>query len=77
MWFTLELIEKIMAGCKKMFSVTDYAYTVIPTYPCGQIGFVLAGKSEVSKYEPGVNGDFCHRLAAGVRCGNPFHFNIL
>ena len=49
-WFTLEQKEKSMKVCNEIFAVTDYAYTAIPTYLCGQVGFVLAGKNEVSCY---------------------------
>lgn len=34
--------------CKALFPVVDYAYTCIPTYPTGQIGFMLCGKNPVS-----------------------------
>ena len=48
MWFTLELIKRVLDDCKQLYPVTSYAFTTIPSYPCGQIGFVLASKNKVS-----------------------------
>jgi len=31
---------------KKLFSSVKYAYTTIPTYPSGQIGFIIASTNE-------------------------------
>lgn len=33
-----------------MFPVVDYAYTCIPTYPGGQIGFILCSTNPVSSF---------------------------
>ncbi|WFC95020.1 saccharopine dehydrogenase (NADP+, L-glutamate-forming) [Malassezia brasiliensis] len=41
MWVHLELIAKLSKSTKELFPVADYAFTTIPTYPCGQIGFVI------------------------------------
>ena len=48
LWFTLDLIKNVLHECRELFPSTGYAYTTIPTYPCGQIGFVLASKNKVS-----------------------------
>lgn len=34
--------------CKTLFPVVEYAYGTIPTYPSGQIGFMLCSKNPVS-----------------------------
>lgn len=34
--------------CKSLFPVVSYAYCTIPTYPSGQIGFMLCSKNPVS-----------------------------
>ena len=47
-WFHADIIDKLISGCKKIFPVVDYAYTCIPTYPGGQIGFLLCSNSPVS-----------------------------
>lgn len=41
MWLHLPLIRELRASTRELFPVADYAYTAIPTYPCGQIGFVV------------------------------------
>lgn len=41
MWLHLDLIKQVMDGAKKVFSVVQYAYASVPTYPSGQIGFIL------------------------------------
>jgi len=42
MWLHLDLISKVIDSCRGLFATVKYAYTTIPTYPSGQIGFVLA-----------------------------------
>lgn len=44
-WIHLDLISDLMACCKEIFDHAEYAGTMVPTYPCGQIGFLLAGKN--------------------------------
>jgi spermidine synthase len=38
----LELIAKVIGECRTIFPSVRYAYTTIPTYPSGQIGFIIA-----------------------------------
>jgi len=45
-WLHLPLITKLQTHCRTLFPVVEYAFTTIPTYPSGQIGFVLCGKGE-------------------------------
>lgn len=44
LWLHLPLIKELNTFTKTLFPVVEYAYTTIPTYPSGQIGFVLASK---------------------------------
>ena len=41
-WIHLDLISDIHACCMDIFDSAEYATTMVPTYPCGQIGFLLA-----------------------------------
>ena len=50
LWLHLDLIKGMLQFCRTLFPVTDYAYTTIPTYPSGQIGFVLCSKNPVSSF---------------------------
>lgn len=43
-WLHLGIIKDLKAACKKVFPVAEYAYTTIPTYPSGQIGFMVCSK---------------------------------
>lgn len=43
-WLHLKLIADLKKACKEVFPVAEYAYTTIPTYPSGQIGFMVCCK---------------------------------
>lgn len=40
----MPLIANLKKACKEVFPVVEYAYTTIPTYPSGQIGFMVCCK---------------------------------
>lgn len=44
LWLHLPLIKGLNTFTKTLFPVVEYASTTIPTYPSGQISFVLASK---------------------------------
>jgi spermidine synthase len=41
-WLHLDLIASVIGNCREIFPSLRYAYTTIPTYPSGQIGFIVA-----------------------------------
>ncbi|GAO47451.1 spermidine synthase [Saitoella complicata NRRL Y-17804] len=43
-WLHLPIIKELQKTCKKIFATATYAYTTIPTYPGGQIGFMVCCK---------------------------------
>lgn len=45
LWLHLDLIRPLMSAITPLFETVEYAYTTIPSYPSGQIGFVVATKS--------------------------------
>jgi spermidine synthase len=49
LWLHLPLISSLRKITSAIFPVAEYAYTTIPTYPSGQIGFMVCSK------EPGRN----------------------
>ena len=62
MWLHLDLIRSVMQETRGIFSKpgVKYAYTTIPTYPSGQIGFIVASKDpandvSVPKRAPDAN----------------------
>ncbi|THH28928.1 hypothetical protein EUX98_g5258 [Antrodiella citrinella] len=44
LWLHLPLINELRKSTRELFPVSDYAFTTIPTYPSGQIGFILCSK---------------------------------
>lgn len=40
-WTDLEHIKSTLNGCKNQFPVAGYAIASVPSYPCGQIGFII------------------------------------
>lgn len=51
-WLHLELIKEMRSFCETLFPAVEYAYSTIPTYPSGQIGFMLCSKNPVSVSHP-------------------------
>eukprot|EP00980_Cylindrotheca_fusiformis_P006565 scaffold1384_cov116-Cylindrotheca_fusiformis.AAC.43 len=52
-WLHLDLIKPLVESIRGTYSTVEYAYTTIPTYPSGQIGFIIAtkGRGECKKPE--------------------------
>ena len=44
LWVHLPFIKNVIDITCKLFPVAEYAFTTIPTYPCGQIGFAVCSK---------------------------------
>ncbi|XP_037674720.1 spermidine synthase isoform X2 [Choloepus didactylus] len=53
-WLHLDLIKEMRLFCKSLFPVVDYAYCTIPTYPSGQIGFMLCSKNPSTNFREPV-----------------------
>ncbi|PUU78084.1 Spermidine/spermine synthase [Tuber borchii] len=59
-WLHLQLITDLKKSCREVFPIAEYAYTTIPTYPSGQIGFMVCCKDadrDVSKPLRTVSGE--------------------
>ena len=46
-WLGPDHVKKIMDNCRMHFQSVSYAVTTVPSYPCGQIGFVIGSLNEV------------------------------
>lgn len=46
MWLHLPIITDLRKACKEVFPIAEYAYTSIPTYPSGCIGFMVCCKNK-------------------------------
>lgn len=44
MWLHLDIIKKLIKESREIYPVVEYAYTTMPTYPSGQIGFCICSK---------------------------------
>jgi spermidine synthase len=44
MWLHLDLIKPLVDSVSKIFSSVEYSYATVPSYPSGQLGFILATK---------------------------------
>lgn len=53
-WVGLEHVAATVQHCKRYFDVVKYAVASVPTYPCGQIGFVVASLDAGAKLEEPV-----------------------
>jgi len=51
-WLHADLIKDVLEMCKDIFvgGSVQYGFTTIPTYPSGQIGFVMACKPDENGY---------------------------
>lgn len=47
-WDALPQVKSTFEHCKAVFPVAAYAVTAVPTYPTGQIGFIVGGLDNVS-----------------------------
>ncbi|KAK9322217.1 Spermidine/spermine synthase [Lipomyces orientalis] len=50
-WLHMPLIRDLKKACAEVFPVAEYAYTTIPTYPSGQIGFMVCSKDPERKVD--------------------------
>uniref|UniRef100_UPI0037E8D127 spermidine synthase-like n=1 Tax=Semicossyphus pulcher TaxID=241346 RepID=UPI0037E8D127 len=50
-WLHLDLIKEMRTFCKKLFPVVEYAYTCVPSYSSGQIGFMLCSKDPETNFK--------------------------
>ncbi|CAM9160975.1 unnamed protein product [Pylaiella littoralis] len=57
LWLHLPLITTVLRACSEMFGSVDYAFTTVPSYPSGQIGFVIASVEERDLSTPAATPD--------------------
>ncbi|XP_035720087.1 spermidine synthase-like [Vespa mandarinia] len=50
-WMNLDHVVKTFQHCKSSFVVVDYGITSVPSYPTGQIGFILGGLSTETNFK--------------------------
>ena len=47
-WLHLKLISSVVRACGDIFPTVEYALCTVPSYPCGQIGFVLGSLDDAT-----------------------------
>ena len=47
-WANLNFVQQTFRHCKSIFPVCAYGIASVPTYPTGQIGFILGSLNLVS-----------------------------
>ncbi len=45
-WLHLDLIKKVLKASRELYPTVAYAVASVPTYPSGQIGFIVCSKTE-------------------------------
>lgn len=50
-WINVEHVRKTMQNCKEYFPIVKYATTSVPTYPSGDIGFIIASGDKNNKIQ--------------------------
>lgn len=50
-WNDLDLVENTLNFCRNQFPSAAYGYASVPTYPSGQIGFVIGSLEENKKFD--------------------------
>ena len=55
-WINLPLIQQLVSDSLQIYANAEYATTQIPTYPAGQIGFLLCSKEKEASGRRGSRG---------------------
>lgn len=69
MFIHFDLVRDLVACCADMFATSEYATTSVPSYPCGQVGFILARKG--GSAGGGEGGTFRRRTTRTRGCSVP------
>jgi len=51
-WLHVDIIAQVTKSCQKLFKQVQYGFTTIPTYPSGQIGFIVCRKGRETVKKP-------------------------
>mmetsp|Transcript_6883 Transcript_6883/g.10232 ORF Transcript_6883/g.10232 Transcript_6883/m.10232 type:complete len:289 (-) Transcript_6883:7-873(-) len=43
-WLHVDFIKEVMERAREIFPTVQYAYSTVPSYPSGQLGFIVAAK---------------------------------
>ncbi|KAF6028185.1 SRM [Bugula neritina] len=54
MWLHTKVIKNVLDFCAEIYPTVDYGFTTIPTYPSGQIGFILCSLNKDTNFKSPV-----------------------
>jgi len=54
-WFDLAFIKQLYSKCKGIFKSVAYGSTLVPSYPSGQIGFLVCSKDKVVDFSDPIH----------------------
>lgn len=63
-WIHMDIISKLKKDCAEIFPVAEYAYTMIPTYPSGSIGFMVCSKDPNANVRKPIRFDWSDEFVA-------------
>jgi spermidine synthase len=46
-WIDMKHVKETLESCRKQFKNVAYAVSSVPSYPCGQIGYIIGCLDEV------------------------------
>ncbi|KAK9840073.1 hypothetical protein WJX74_002937 [Apatococcus lobatus] len=71
MWLHMDIIKELARMCHEVFAngTVQYAFTTIPTYPSGQIGFMICSKHSEKPLDPRKPSQAAPEAAAGSQHG--------
>ncbi|KAL0276960.1 UNVERIFIED_CONTAM: hypothetical protein PYX00_004409 [Menopon gallinae] len=55
MWSNMDIVKNTLNNTCKVFPVFDYAFCSVPTYPDGQIGFVLGSLNQETNFKEPIH----------------------
>ncbi|XP_045495271.1 spermidine synthase [Colias croceus] len=70
-WYSMDLVSSTLNICKNQFPKSAYAWTSVPTYPSGQIGFVIGSLDpDVQFDKPAITFSRQEELSMNLRYYN-------
>ena len=59
-WLHVDFIKEVMERSREIFPKVQYAYSSVPSYPSGQLGFIVAAKNKDCE----LSGEITYRVVS-------------
>jgi len=73
LWLHMNIISELVTFCRDMFPTVQVGYSSVPTYPCGQLGFIMCCKGETDLKKLARFVVLSHSFSRGGRSHFPPH----